>query len=64
MTSIDWHHLSLEAKETDLKIGEMPESELWDIDYFGEFRVRLVNGLSNKTVPLDVGGQRHKILRY
>lgn len=44
VTSIDWHHLSLEAKETDLRIKDVPESELWDIPNFGEFRVRLVNG--------------------
>jgi hypothetical protein len=42
VTSIDWHHLPLEAEETDLKIEDVSESELWDIDYFGEFRVRLV----------------------
>ena len=43
MTSIDWLHLSLEAKETDLRIKDVPESELWEIPNLGEFRVRLVN---------------------
>lgn len=43
VTSIQWLHLYLEAKQTDLNIDDVEESELWDISYFGDFRVRLVN---------------------
>lgn len=43
VTGIQWMHSYLEAKETDLNIDDVPESELWDISYFGDFRVRLVN---------------------
>lgn len=31
------------AIETDLTMNDVPESELWDISYFGDFRIRLVN---------------------
>lgn len=41
--SIQWLHSYLEARETDLSINDVPESELWDISYFEDFRVRLVN---------------------
>lgn len=34
----------LEAKETDLIVDDVPESELWDISDLREFRTRLVNG--------------------
>jgi len=44
VTSINWLHSCLEAKETDLSVGDVPESELWDISEFEDFRIRLVNG--------------------
>lgn len=43
VTDIDFCSLIIEAKETDLNIDDVPESELWDISYFEDFRVRLVN---------------------
>lgn len=53
VTSINWLHSYLEAKQTDLNIGDVPESELWDISYFEDFRVRLVNS-SGKTEIIDM----------
>lgn len=43
VTSIQWLHSYLEAKQTDLNIDDVPECEVWDISYFEDFRVRLVN---------------------
>lgn len=43
VTSIQWLHFYLEAKETELTIDDVPENELWDISYFEDFRIRLVN---------------------
>lgn len=53
VTGIQWTHSYLEAKETELNIDDVPESELWDISYFGDFRVRLVN-CSGKTEIIDM----------
>ena len=44
MTSIDWQHLYLEGKETDLIAGDVKESELFPVEEFGGFRIRLING--------------------
>ncbi len=44
VTSINWLHSCIEAKETDLSVGDVPESELWDIGEFEDFKIRLVNG--------------------
>lgn len=43
VTNLDFCNLTIEAKETDLSIGDVPECEVWDISYFEDFRVRLVN---------------------
>ena len=41
---IDFHNLTIEATETDLTIADVPEDELFPVEEFGEFRVRLING--------------------
>lgn len=43
ITSINWQHLTLEAEETGLCVGDVPEDELWDISELEEFKIRLVN---------------------
>lgn len=53
VTNLDFCNLTIEAKQTDLNIGDVPESELWDISYFEDFRVRLVNG-SGKAEIIDM----------
>lgn len=44
VTAIDFHNLTIEATRTDLSIADVPENELFPIEEFGEFRVRLING--------------------
>ena len=59
--SINWLHSYLEAKETDLNIGDVPESELWDISYFEDFRVRLVNRKGEaKIIDMEEWLERNK----
>jgi len=43
VTDIDFSHFTIEAKETDLSVGDVSQSELWDISEFEDFHVRLVN---------------------
>jgi len=41
---INFHNLTIEAIETDLSVADVPESEVFPLEEFGEFRVRLING--------------------
>lgn len=42
--NIDFGNLTIEATESDLTIADVPENELFPIEWFGEFRIRLCNG--------------------
>ncbi|TGY94978.1 hypothetical protein E5329_16920 [Petralouisia muris] len=43
MTGIQWLHSYIEAKETDLNIDDVPESEIWNIEEFKNYKVKLIN---------------------
>lgn len=43
VTDIDFCNLTIEASETDLSISDVPGSEVFPVEEFGEFRVRLCN---------------------
>lgn len=44
VTSINWLHFALEARETDLNVGDVPDNEVFPIEDFSDFKIRLVNG--------------------
>ena len=44
VTSINWLHFALEARETDLRVTDIPDSEVFPLENFTDFKVRLVNG--------------------
>ena len=44
VTDIDFCNLTIEANKTDLTIADVPEDEVFPVEEFGEFRVRLCNG--------------------
>lgn len=44
VTNIDFINLAIEATKTDLSIADVPENEVFPIEEFGEYRVRLING--------------------
>ena len=47
VTNTDFRNLAIEATETtetDLSIADVPENEVFPVEEFGEFRVRLING--------------------
>lgn len=41
---IDFKNLMIEANETNLNVDDVEESELWNISYFDDFHIKLVNG--------------------
>lgn len=42
--AIDFHNLTIEATRTDLSIADIPGNEVFPIEEFGEFWIRLING--------------------
>lgn len=44
VTDINFRNLTIKASETDLSIADVHESELFPVEEFGEFRVRMCNG--------------------
>lgn len=44
VTDIDFCNLTIEATRTDLSIADVPENEVFPVEEFAEFRVRLING--------------------
>lgn len=42
--AIDFHNLVIEANKTDLTIADVSENEVFPVEEFGEFKVRLCNG--------------------
>ena len=44
VTDIDFCNLTIEATETDLSIADVPENEVFLVEEFDEYRVRLING--------------------
>ena len=43
VTDIDFRNLTIEATEIDLSIADVPEDEVFPVEEFGEFRIRLIN---------------------
>jgi hypothetical protein len=39
--------LTIEAARTDLSIADIPENEVFPVEEFGEFRIRLIKGYGN-----------------
>lgn len=43
ITKISFFYMEIEASETDLTIDDVPEDEVWDLEEFKNYRVKLVN---------------------
>lgn len=60
VVSINLLYSYLEARETDLTAGDVAESELWDIPFFKDFRIRLVNGGEMEVVDFKEWVERNR----
>lgn len=63
ITKISFFYMTVEAKETNLTIDDVPESEVWDIEEFKYYKVTLNNN-SRKREVIDFNEwkQSHKEL--
>lgn len=43
VTNIDFKNLTIEAIQTDLSITDIPESEIFSIKDFRDYKIRLIN---------------------
>ena len=43
VTRISFYYMTIEASETDLPIADVPEDELWDIEEFKDYKIKLIN---------------------
>lgn len=43
VTDIDFKNLAIEATQTDLSVEDVSENEVFPVEEFGEFSVRLIN---------------------
>lgn len=44
VTNIDFWDLIIEGVECDLDISDIPEEEIFNIEQFKDFRIKLING--------------------
>lgn len=59
VTSINWLHFALEARKTDLRVADVHDSEVFPLENFTDFKVRLVNrsGIA-KIIDFEVWKER------
>lgn len=43
ITRISFFYMTVEALQTNLTMNDVPESEVWDVEEFRDYKVKLVN---------------------
>ena len=56
---ISFFYMTIEGVETDLTVDDVCEDELWDLEEFKNYRVKLING-SGKAEIVDFEKYRKK----
>lgn len=51
--------MTVEAAQTDLTVNDVPESEVWDISEFRNYKVKLVNN-GGKAEIIDFDGYKKR----
>ena len=52
ITRISFFYMEIEATETNLTSADVPSDEVWDIDFFQNFHIKLINN-SGKAEIID-----------
>lgn len=61
ITKISFFYMTLEAVETNLTIDDVPESEVWDIEGFKHYKVKLMNtGGKAELIDFTDWKEKHK----
>ena len=59
---ISFFYMEVEAVQTDLKINDVPESEVWDIWEFEYYKVKLINnGGQAEIIDFDKWKKEHDL---
>lgn len=56
---ISFYYMTVEAVETNLKMDDVPDNEVWDISEFEHYKVKLVNNGGQAEV-IDFNGWKEK----
>ena len=43
ITDISFFYFHIEAVETDMMVGDVPADEIWDIEDFKNYKIKLIN---------------------
>lgn len=43
ITELSFFYMSIEAVETDMVVGDVPADEVWDIEEFKNYKIKLIN---------------------
>ena len=61
VNNIDFWDLAIEARETDLKVGDVQDDEVFDIEGFRDFKIKLMNrGEAGKVIDFVEWKRRHQ----
>lgn len=43
ITNLSFFYMSITAVETLLPAASLPEEEIWDLNFFGDYKIKLIN---------------------
>ena len=62
ITDISFFYMSVEATETNLALVDLPEDEVFDFEFFKNYKVKLVNNAGNaKIIDFAAWKSRNKV---
>lgn len=59
---ISFYYMTVEAVETNLKMDDVPDNEVWDISEFEHYKVKLVNnGVQAEIIDFNGWKEKHDL---